>query len=153
MSYLDQAYTLNGELKQIDPFLDLRLINAILEFGRVAKYRCRHNSAYATFAQEVFRGIADIKQESRERIRDGTKYTVLVAHPANVKGESPSIPQSTRVMVPCEECGELMNHVPGNIICEECVRKEDALERQREMYFEEEKLEAAADLRRKYGAD
>jgi hypothetical protein len=64
MSYTEQAKNINEKFKRnltsygdevINDKKDIKeLINAILYFGQVAKFRCRSNSAYDSFAKECF---------------------------------------------------------------------------------------------------
>lgn len=90
MSYSEHAQKLNNRFRELGSCASPRMVNAILEFGRVAKYRCRHNTAYANFAREVFNGIVDIREERRERTRDGGSYTVLVAEGAKEQEVTPA---------------------------------------------------------------
>ncbi len=70
MSYYEQAEHINKDLKQ---FLDSDLqslsneqkeylLNIIIQFGQVAKFRCRSNSAYDNFTRECFKNIAECKR-------------------------------------------------------------------------------------------
>lgn len=76
MSYTEQAEKINlqfQDLKVLDEITKEKLINAILWFGQVAKFRCRSNSAYDNFTREVFKDIAEIKRE----VKEGFDFEVL----------------------------------------------------------------------------
>jgi len=82
MSYHEQAEKINELLKkfnqnQLDNKDKKDIINAILRFGQVAKYRCRSNTAYDNFATECFQDIAELERVQPEgldfeilRVRD-----------------------------------------------------------------------------------
>lgn len=78
MSYQEQAEKINKQfldagLKEFDKITQDKLINTILFFGQVAKFRCRSNSAYDNFSREVFKEIAEIKRE----VQEGFDFEVL----------------------------------------------------------------------------
>ena len=65
MSYYEQGQQINTELKRFferlkldggEPYIK-ELIDNILRFGQVAKFRCRSNSAYDGFVSVCFEGI------------------------------------------------------------------------------------------------
>jgi hypothetical protein len=77
MSYNEQAKNINEKLKQCfneQNVLKKELIDAILYFGQVAKYRCRSNAAYDNFARECFDGIATLE---REKLNEQLEFEVL----------------------------------------------------------------------------
>lgn len=55
------------------------VIDLIIRFGQVAKFRCRSNTAYENFLEAVFSDLAVIRKEQR-KTKDGRFYTVLYAH-------------------------------------------------------------------------
>lgn len=70
MSYQEQAEKMNEKLKDTLETLHMfdknKLINTILWFGQVAKFRCRSNAAYDNFCKCVFEGIVDIERTKKE---------------------------------------------------------------------------------------
>lgn len=79
MSYYEQAEKINSRLidagiKEFDEITKEKLINAILWFGQVAKFRCRSNSAYDNFSQLVFKEIGKL---ARKPLFDGSDFDVL----------------------------------------------------------------------------
>jgi hypothetical protein len=66
MSYHEQASKINQKLKEAFEGMDeetiTKIVNSMLYFGQVAKFRCRSNSAYDGFTSAVFR---DIKKTGR----------------------------------------------------------------------------------------
>ena len=69
MSYQDQAEKINEVFKRIIPLTNFQsneLLNAILRFGQVAKYRCRSNTAYDNFSKIVFKDIAELERQQVE---------------------------------------------------------------------------------------
>lgn len=88
MSYNEQATKINEKLKSAliglkDTSLsdsgrkdeESNLVDAILWFGQVAKYRCRSNVAYDNFARMVFDGIVAIERQQIE----GQEFAALKA--------------------------------------------------------------------------
>ena len=82
MSYNEQAEKINKDLKdafvtmkhpQIEEEGKIKLVNAILWFGQVAKYRCRSNTAYDNFSKLVFDGIAELERKPLE----GQEFEIL----------------------------------------------------------------------------
>ncbi len=70
MSYHEQAEAINKLFKKLD---QKDIINAILRFGQVAKFRCRSNTAYDNFSKLCFEGIAEL-----ERIQpEGLEFEIL----------------------------------------------------------------------------
>ena len=84
MSYYDQAERINKDLKQFfDSDLQTLsseqkefLLNLIIDFGQVAKFRCRSNSAYDNFTSQCFKNIAKCKRVVRN---DGDDWATLRA--------------------------------------------------------------------------
>jgi len=81
MSMYEQAEKLNTEFKAIismicakDHVSDMQdlntidLINTIIWFGQVAKFRCRSNTAYKNFCDYVFKDIAELESTTDEKI-------------------------------------------------------------------------------------
>ncbi len=74
MSYQEQAEKMNSQFNKyfdtivIEEQTKKDIINLILWFGQVAKFRCRSNTAYGNFCREVFRNIAEL-----ERVKDDDK--------------------------------------------------------------------------------
>lgn len=71
MSYQEQGERINkmlGEagLNEFDEPTREKLINAILRFGQVAKFRCRSNVAYDNFCNVVFKGLAKVERKQIE---------------------------------------------------------------------------------------
>lgn len=80
MSYQEQAESINHVLRsnfnllehteEFDPEIRARakteIINAILRFGQVAKFRCRSNVAYDNFSKLCFDTIADLERAQVE---------------------------------------------------------------------------------------
>jgi len=85
MSYQEQAQGINERLKlffnklsDVERAYNIRidytdLINQILRFGQVAKFRCRSNSAYDNFSKEVFKDIVELSREAP----DGLGFEIL----------------------------------------------------------------------------
>ena len=73
------AEKLNKQFVVYRANLNNDLLNAIIEFGRVAKFRCRSNTAYKNFVEATFKGIADIKEVECEDTATQRKYTILEA--------------------------------------------------------------------------
>lgn len=70
MSYYEQAKGINEDLKQLFGSINIeaftpeqreRILNIILRFGRIAKFRCRSNSAYTNFSSECLKDLANVK--------------------------------------------------------------------------------------------
>lgn len=81
MSYYEQAEEINKLFKKLDQNTDNtdnkdnkeKLINAILRFGQVAKFRCRSNTAYDNFSKLCFQDIAEL-----ERVKpEGLEFEIL----------------------------------------------------------------------------
>ena len=75
MSYQEQASKMNERLKKFfhsdnEPseisLEDKEMIDTILWFGQVAKYRCRSNTAYDNFCKVVFDGIVEVERTKKE---------------------------------------------------------------------------------------
>lgn len=74
MSYHEQAQKMNDRLKYIfnnNECVDMNkykkeIINIIIWFGQVAKYRCRSNVAYDNFSNMVFKDIATLTRFAKE---------------------------------------------------------------------------------------
>ena len=68
MTYQQQAERINEHLKFFfkgisgSTALKDELINAILKFGQVAKFRCRSNVAYDNFSKLCFKDIAELER-------------------------------------------------------------------------------------------
>jgi len=71
MSYQEQAERINSDLKQLFGLEDIKnlkptskefLLNILLQFGQVAKFRCRSNTAYDNFSNCCLSGIAEAKR-------------------------------------------------------------------------------------------
>lgn len=88
MSYSEQAEKINKNLvfyfeellklvpnERIKEYVTIQreLINEILRFGQVAKFRCRSNTAYDNFSSAVFSGIVEVKRVKL----DGYDFEVL----------------------------------------------------------------------------
>ena len=80
MSYNEQAEKINKRINNVidgtdnNSGLDIKeLVNVILWFGQVAKYRCRSNSAYDNFSKLVFDGIAELERKPLE----GQEFEIL----------------------------------------------------------------------------
>ena len=69
MSYTEQAEQINVKLKfalgNVPEQQKKDIINALLWFGQVAKFRCRSNSAFDNFSKEVLRDIAEPTRKDR----------------------------------------------------------------------------------------
>ena len=75
----EHASKINRKLWEQHPQLTNEIINTIIEFGRIAKFRCRSNVAYKNFVDACFKGIADVQEVKAERTSDGKEYTYLQA--------------------------------------------------------------------------
>ena len=81
MSYQEQGEKLNSEFKKCLNEIDLDgkdiylrdLIDAILRFGQIAKFRCRSNVAYDNFCNVVFKDIVSIER----RLVEGQTFEKL----------------------------------------------------------------------------
>lgn len=71
MGYTEQAERINSDLKQLFGLRDIKdlsntskefLLNTLLQFGQVAKFRCRSNTAYDNFSNECLKDIATAKR-------------------------------------------------------------------------------------------
>ena len=67
MSYQEQAEKLNTLFKQklqgvLGKQAEAEIIEAVLRFGQIAKFRCRNNTAYDSFSKLVFKDIAELKR-------------------------------------------------------------------------------------------
>lgn len=67
MSYHEQAEGINKDLQSLFNSINIKdftqkqredILNIIIRFGRVAKYRCRSNIAYENFTSACFQDIA-----------------------------------------------------------------------------------------------
>ena len=54
------------------------IIDLVIRFGQVAKFRCRSNTAYRNFLESTFRNLANIKEVEKQR-ENGNSYTQLKA--------------------------------------------------------------------------
>lgn len=73
MSYQQSAEYINKDLKSFIRFFrntvmdeekERQLLNTIIKFGQIAKFRCRNNTAYDNFVNQCFKDIA--KTERRQ---------------------------------------------------------------------------------------
>jgi len=84
MSMYEQASKLNKRFESMFNNIDIKkadkeaIIDIIIRFGQVAKFRCRSNQAYKNFLDSVFQNIANI-QEFTETKDDGTEFKKLKA--------------------------------------------------------------------------
>ena len=71
MSYQEQAERINSDLKQLFGLEDVKtlkatskefLLNILIQFGQVAKFRCRSNSAYDNFTNCCLKDLAEAKR-------------------------------------------------------------------------------------------
>ena len=71
MTYNEQAERINNDLKQLFGLEDIKdlkstskefLFNILLQFGQVAKFRCRSNTAYDNFANCCLKDLANAKR-------------------------------------------------------------------------------------------
>lgn len=85
MSYLEQAKSINMDLKQLFGSIPInqftveqreRILNIMIRIGQVAKFRCRNNSAYDNFINGCLSGIA---QANRIKINDTDEFEILTA--------------------------------------------------------------------------
>jgi len=79
MTMYDSAEKLNHRLFALTEKPSAELVNIMLEFGRVAKFRCRSNVAYKNFVEAVFDKVIQIKEVECVRTSDAQNYTVLEA--------------------------------------------------------------------------
>ena len=75
----EHAEKIRGKLLPLIKKEDRELVNTIIEFGRVAKFRCRSNAAYKNFVTACFKDIAEIREVEGEATKDGRVYTFLQA--------------------------------------------------------------------------
>ena len=70
MSMYESAEKLNNTFKECLTSCNkkVEIINAIIWFGSVAKFRCRNNIAYENFVKSVFNGISEIKREKQDNL-------------------------------------------------------------------------------------
>ena len=77
----ESAEKLNNIFKEClspcDETTKAEIINAVLWFGSVAKFRCRSNIAYENFVKSVFNEIITIKKEKPKNLN----FEVLKAEP------------------------------------------------------------------------
>ncbi len=64
----------NIEIKDLQEMTKEAIIDIIIRFGQVAKFRCRSNTAYKNFLDSCFRDIAEI-MEFTETINNGDGTT------------------------------------------------------------------------------
>jgi hypothetical protein len=66
MSYHRAAAKINRRLSEITDDMDeetlKQLVNAIIWFGQVSKFRCKNNTAYDSFCNAVFTGMVKLKR-------------------------------------------------------------------------------------------
>lgn len=43
------------------------IIDIVIRFGQVVKFRCRNNTAYKNFLNSTFKGLAEIREYTEER--------------------------------------------------------------------------------------
>ena len=75
----EHAEKIRNRLAPIINEFDTELVNIMIEFGRVAKFRCRSNAAYKNFVTACFKDIAEIQEVEGEATKDGRVYTFLQA--------------------------------------------------------------------------
>ena len=63
-------------LQQFTPEQRTEILNIIIRFGAVAKFRCRNNTAYDNFVSACF---SDIATTSRVKMKEEDEYLVLRA--------------------------------------------------------------------------
>ena len=86
MSYTNAAEYINKELSSFIRETNLgirrteKLLNLMIELGRVAKFRCRSNVAYRNFISECFRDIAVIGTQIVEKEFGKPFETIRVLH-------------------------------------------------------------------------
>ena len=72
MSYHEQASSINQRLqKSFEGMTEdevKEIVNTMLYFGQVIKFRCRSNTAYDGFANGCFRNIAKISREKPDHL-------------------------------------------------------------------------------------
>lgn len=83
MSMYQSADRINKDLKNLFDSIPLNqfninqreeIINIILRFGSVAKFRCRSNTAYDNFVNSCFKGVASFH---RIKANDSSDFEVL----------------------------------------------------------------------------
>lgn len=52
-----------------------QILNIIIRFGAVAKFRCRSNAAYKNFLEACFRDIAEVQM-----VKQSENYEIMKAH-------------------------------------------------------------------------
>jgi len=66
MSYHDSAKKIQPKLARAMEGMDEKkirdIVDSFLWFGQVAKYRCRHNTAYDNFARACLDGICTVRR-------------------------------------------------------------------------------------------
>ena len=85
MSYYEQAEGINKDLVNLFNSLPIneftreqreQILNIIIRFGQVAKFRCRSNSAYDNFVRLCYNNIASA---NRRPIKEGEEFEILIA--------------------------------------------------------------------------
>ena len=85
MSMYESAQKINNDLNQLFNSCYIkeftkeqreRILNIMIRFGAVAKFRCRSNTAYDNFVNACFNNIANCK---RVPLKEGESFTVLQA--------------------------------------------------------------------------
>jgi len=85
MTMYESAEKINKDLQQLfstlnisefSPWQQEQILNIIIRFGAVAKFRCRSNSAYKNFVTSCYMNIAVIKEV---KLREDDDYTIIQA--------------------------------------------------------------------------
>ena len=118
MSYVDKAVKIREMLKKAglnsDKLSDEEkrdLIDAMLWFGQVAKYRCRQNKAYENFSKMVFTGIATVKYVPVTDEYDILKVVDVCSSEQDVDKIRKDLAE---VSIPCAICGKI--HPEGDSV-------------------------------------
>lgn len=82
MSMYEQAVKINVSLlntmKDVDDDTKKDLLNILIRFGQVAKFRCRSNIAYKNFVDACFTNLAKAEEIQRENLDFKTLEVVEV---------------------------------------------------------------------------
>ena len=83
MTMYERANALNTNFKtafeDIDENTKRDIINFIIEFGRVAKFRCRSNTAYKNFLDATFKDLVTIRLFPANTDDNERKFDILRA--------------------------------------------------------------------------